>query len=98
MYEVNGLPSMRDVDALCRFVGDDLDARGAQPASPSARGGGRPLDLDVAVPDAVAVILEQDVAVLQLAESRDVLELALRDCRAAPGESSSYRSTVVPFR
>ena len=33
----------------------------------------------VAEPDLVAVILEQDVAILRLAEARDALELALRD-------------------
>src|SRR5262245_21562358 len=38
-----------------------------------------PLDLDLPVPHLVAVILEQDVAVLRRAETGDVLELALRD-------------------
>src|SRR5919197_847815 len=41
-----------------------------------------PANLDVAVPDLVAVILQQDVPVLELAEALDVLELALRDGRA----------------
>src|SRR3954471_7360503 len=36
-------------------------------------------DLDAAVPHLVAVVLQQDMAVLRLAEPRDVLELALRD-------------------
>ncbi len=38
-------------------------------------------NLDVAEPDLVAVILQQDVAVLALAETIDALELALLDCR-----------------
>src|SRR5688500_13420835 len=36
-------------------------------------------DLDLAVPDLVAVILQEDVPLLRLAEAGDVLELALGD-------------------
>ena len=38
-------------------------------------------DLDRPVPHLIAVVLHQDVTLLQLAEPRDVLELALRDGR-----------------
>ncbi len=67
-----------DVDAPAALVGDDLDALGCGLGALCARGG-QASDLDVAVPDAVSVILQEDEAVLQLAEPRDVLELALRD-------------------
>ena len=79
-----GLAVDRDVYALAGFVGDDLDALAGGLRRRSGRGG-EPPDLDVAVPHAVAMVLQQDEAVLQLAEPRDVLELALRDGRAERG-------------
>ena len=107
MYDVNGLPSMSDVDARRDRVRHDLDARrrlrvdgggGRQdrdlsddepgkctlrietilsddelaigPAIARLRLGRQPADPDVAVPHLIAVILEQDVALLELAEPR----------------------------
>ena len=45
----------------------------------SARAGIERTDPDRLVPDLVAMILHEDVPLLQRAEARDVLELALRD-------------------
>src|SRR3954468_19409885 len=45
----------------------------------------QPLDFDLAVPHLVAVILDEDVSALRLAEARDVLELALGDRRLELG-------------
>ena len=81
MYEVKGLPS---IVMSTRRPASSATTCGAFRAR-SGRGGGKPSDLDVAVPDAVAVILKQDEAVLQLAEARDVLEFALRDGFAQGG-------------
>jgi hypothetical protein len=53
------------------------------------------LDPDVPVPDRVAVVLDEDVPLLGLAEPRDVLELALAIAALSSGESSSYCSTFL---
>src|SRR5688572_20702588 len=76
-----------DLNAGDRVGGAEVrvaDAAGAEDADPHGRRRAddrllRGPDLDLAVPDLVAVVLQEDVPLLRRAEAGDVLELALRD-------------------